>query len=227
MSGAWLSAGENGSVPEVGPELRRGAEAAERLTLSPVLAGAPGSCPPRPSDCNTLCMLRSLRLTLAVVYPLLLGCSSSPLAPSAPGAIVDDHDSGTSPSQTAVSIAQLTNAERAAAGIPALQIDSALMLAAQLHADQMAQARQMAHTLPGAPYPAMTDRLVAAGYEWAAAGENIASGYPSPAQAMSGWMQSSGHRANILNASFTEIGAGYAVDTAGQPYYVQVFGRPR
>jgi len=101
------------------------------------------------------------------------------------------------------------------------------MHAAQLQADQMAAARQMAHTLPTAPYPTMEDRLNAAGYRWQSAGENIAAGYSTAAQAMSGWMDSPDHRANILNTGFTELGTGYAVDASGRPYYVQVFGRPR
>jgi uncharacterized protein YkwD len=122
---------------------------------------------------------------------------------------------------------RLTNDERAAAGIPALQSSSALMQAAQLHASQMAAARQMAHTLPEATYPTVTDRLNAVGYSWQTYGENIASGQTSAAQAMSGWMQSSGHRANILNTSFTEMGAAFATDSAGRTYYIQVFGRPR
>ena len=122
---------------------------------------------------------------------------------------------------------RLTNDERAAAGIPALQTNSQLTSAAQLHAEQMAAARQLAHTLPDATYPTVEDRLTAAGYAWQSYGENVASGYAGPAQAMSGWMQSAGHRANILATSFTEIGAGYALDSDGRPYYVQVFGRPR
>jgi uncharacterized protein YkwD len=71
------------------------------------------------------------------------------------------------------------------------------------------------------------DRLAAVGYQWQAYAENVAYGQASPASALDAWMHSSGHRANILNASLTELGTGYARDANGRPYYVQVFGRPR
>ena len=64
-------------------------------------------------------------------------------------------------------------------------------------------------------------------------GENIAAGYASPEAVMSGWMNSSGHRANILNCNFTEIGVGYAY-AANDPgtiqyrhYWTQVLAKPR
>lgn len=139
----------------------------------------------------------------------------------------DTSSSVAEPSQIAITLFNLTNDARATAGTPALQSSSALMRAAQLQADQMAAAREMAHTLPSATYPTLEDRLNAAGYRWQAAGENIAAGYATAAQAMNGWMDSPGHRENMLNTTFTELGTGYAVDATGRPYYVQVFGRPR
>jgi uncharacterized protein YkwD len=158
------------------------------------------------------------------VWLLIAGCNESPIAPSDLGL---NTGSGASASEIANTLVRLTNDERAAAGISALQTSSQLMQAAQLQAGQMAAARQLAHTLPNATYPTIEDRLNAAGYQWQSYAENIATGYSSTAQVMSGWMQSPGHRANILNADFTQIGTGYALDSSGQPYYVQVFGRPR
>jgi uncharacterized protein YkwD len=101
------------------------------------------------------------------------------------------------------------------------------MHAAQLHADQMAASGQMAHVLPGARYPEPQDRLSAVGYRWQAYAENVAYGQGSPASALSSWMGSSGHRANILNPGLTELGAALARGSDGRPYYVQVFGNPR
>jgi uncharacterized protein YkwD len=167
------------------------------------------------------------RVASVLVCALIAGCGGSPVAPGDIPGVGGNPGSGNPTSEVATTIVRLTNDERAAAGIPALQTNSQLMQAAQLHAGQMAAAQQMAHTLPDATYPTVQDRLDAAGYRWQSYGENIASGYPSAAQAMSGWMQSSGHRANILNSGFTEIGTGYALDSAGWAYYVQVFGRPR
>jgi hypothetical protein len=56
------------------------------------------------------------------------------------------------------------------------------------------------------------DRMIAAGYTYNSAGENIAAGYATPAAVMVGWMNSSGHRANILSANYREIGVGYYLD---------------
>ncbi len=100
------------------------------------------------------------------------------------------------------------------------------MRAAQLQADQMAQAGHMAHVLPEARYPRTEDRVAAADYRWRMLGENVAFGQANAAKVLDSWMHSRGHRTNILNATFTEMGAGYAVDRSGRPYYVQVFGRP-
>ena len=101
------------------------------------------------------------------------------------------------------------------------------MRAAQLHADQMASMGQMAHSLPGARYPQPKDRLAAVGYNWQAYAENVAYGQGNPASAISSWMGSSGHRANILNPGLTEIGTAVANGSDGRPYWVQVFGNPR
>lgn len=131
------------------------------------------------------------------------------------------------PSSEAASVIQLTNAERSAAGVPALATNNRLVLAAQLHANQMAQLQQMEHELPGSTYPAPADRLAAAGYAWRTFGENIAFNYRSPEEVLRGWMGSSGHRANILSNSFTEMGAAVARDAQGRPYWVQVFGAPQ
>lgn len=70
------------------------------------------------------------------------------------------------------------------------------------------------------------DRVSATGYTWHAVGENIAWGYMTPDAVMTGWMNSAGHKANILGSSYTELGVGYALDAAGRPYWVQVFARP-
>ena len=163
----------------------------------------------------------------AIIAFTAVACSTptapTPLPdPSAPGPSLP----APSPSPAAATLVTLTNAERANAGLAALRSDSRLMYAAQLHADQMVAAGQLAHELPGAPYPTPADRLAAAGYTARRWGENVAFGQRTPADAMSAWMGSSGHRANILNASYTELGTGYAIDGAGRAYYVQVFAQP-
>jgi uncharacterized protein YkwD len=120
-----------------------------------------------------------------------------------------------------------TNAERIRAGLSPVTIDSRLAFAAQLQADQCARAGRIEHVLLDAQYPRPEDRINASGYSWEQYGENLAVGYETAETAVQGWMASPGHRANILHSAFTEIGVGVATDTAGRPYYIQVFGRPR
>jgi uncharacterized protein YkwD len=107
-----------------------------------------------------------------------------------------------------------------------LRANRRLTEAARLHAEQVARAGRLEHTLERAPHPRLADRMAAAGYAWQAIGENLAAGQQSAGQAVDAWMSSSGHRANILSSSFTETGAATATDAGGRPYYVQVFGRP-
>jgi uncharacterized protein YkwD len=136
---------------------------------------------------------------------------------------------GTGPvlaSKVAADVIALTNIERTHHRRGALRANPRLMRAAQLQAEQMAQASRMAHVLPGARYPSVEDRIAAADYRWYTIGENVAFGQRSAAKVLDSWMHSPGHRTNILNSNFTEMGAGYAVDRTGRPYYVQVFARP-
>jgi uncharacterized protein YkwD len=120
----------------------------------------------------------------------------------------------------------LANAERAKAGLKPLRQNPQLMQAAQTQAEQTATARRLEHVLPDARYPRPQDRLDASGYPWRAWAENIAFGQRTPVDAVEAWMQSPGHRKNLLNPNYTELGTGVAIDATGRPYYVQVFGRP-
>jgi uncharacterized protein YkwD len=130
------------------------------------------------------------------------------------------------PSDVAATVVELTNVERGRAGLAALASSPRLTQAAQIHAEQMAQIGRLDHVLPSARYPRPEDRLTAVSYRWQAYAENVAFGQRTAAEAVSGWMQSAGHRANIMNATYTEMGAGYARDPNGRPYWVQVFGKP-
>ena len=121
---------------------------------------------------------------------------------------------------------ELANAQRARAGLPPLRANSRLMQAAQTQAEQTASARQLQHVLPDAKYPRPEDRLGASGYPWRAWAENIAFGQKTPSDAVEAWMQSPGHRKNLLDPKYTELGTGVAADATGRPYYVQVFGKP-
>jgi uncharacterized protein YkwD len=119
----------------------------------------------------------------------------------------------------------LINAERAKEGLSPLSKQSQLTTAARNHSEDMACNDFFSHTSPttGSPF----DRLAAIGYSYSSAAENIAAGYGSPAAVVSGWMSSSGHRANILG-SYTQIGIGYAYWSGSSygSYWTAVFGRP-
>ena len=129
-------------------------------------------------------------------------------------------------SEVTTAVVELTNVERIRGGLAALAANSRLMQAAHIHAEQMAQARRLDHVLPNARYPRPEDRLAAVSYRWQAYAENVAVGQRTAAEVVNGWMQSTGHRANIMNATYTEMGAGYVRDQNGRPYWVQVFGKP-
>nr|WP_276514143.1 CAP domain-containing protein [Actinomadura citrea] len=115
----------------------------------------------------------------------------------------------------------MTNAERAKNGCGALTVDSRLQAAAQGHSDDMVARDFFDHTDPSGKNPG--DRITAAGYRWSTYGENIAYGQRTPAAVMSAWMNSSGHRANILNCRFKNIGVGVTLKS-GTPYWTQNFG---
>ena len=123
----------------------------------------------------------------------------------------------------AAQVIALVNKERAKQGCRALTADSRLTKAAQGHSADMARRGFFDHTNPDGKDPG--DRITAAGYRWSTYGENIAKGQPTPASVMKSWMNSPGHRANILNCKFAEIGVG--VVKSGGPYWTQVFGTAR
>lgn len=123
----------------------------------------------------------------------------------------------------AAQIVTLANKERARSGCGALTPNPLLERAAQGHSDDMARRNFFDHTNPDGQGPG--DRITATGYSWFTYGENIAMGQPTPESVMQAWMNSPGHRANILNCRFAEIGVG--VVTSGGPYWTQVFGSTR
>ena len=123
-------------------------------------------------------------------------------------------------------IIRLTNRYRRKEGLRKLKADAQLSKAAQGHADDMDDVgRYLGHTSSdGRDFEA---RINEAGYGWRSIRENVASGQQSARAVVRGWMESPGHRANILSDDITEIGIGFAVDDAsGTTYWVQKFGAP-
>ncbi|MEV1066230.1 sigma-70 family RNA polymerase sigma factor [Streptomyces sp. NPDC050263] len=115
----------------------------------------------------------------------------------------------------------LVNKERATAGCGALTADALLRKAAQGHSDDMAARDFFDHIDPDGVDPGQ--RVTAAGYRWSTYGENIAKGQQTAESVMTSWMNSEGHRANILNCDFKNIGVGIH-DGDGGPWWTQNFG---
>lgn len=124
--------------------------------------------------------------------------------------------------RTAAEVITLTNAERTAAGLRPLSGDAMLTTAAQAHSDDMVARAFYSHTSPDGSQP--WDRAAAAGSTRRTIGENIACGQRSPAEVVRGWMNSPGHRANILKPDFTHIGIGLAGGGTAGTYWTQLFG---
>jgi len=133
--------------------------------------------------------------------------------------------SATQASQYDAELLQLTNTERQNAGLPALTLSSQLGQAAQNHAEDMATNNYFSHDGLNGSQP--WDRAKAAGYNYSYVGENIYAGLSTATAVIKGWMNSQGHRENILNPNYTEIGFGYAYNQSSdyRHYWVQVFGK--
>ncbi|MGK5639426.1 CAP domain-containing protein [Streptomyces sp. URMC 126] len=124
--------------------------------------------------------------------------------------------------RTAADVLALTNVHRTAAGLRPLDGDPRLTAAAQAHSADMAARGYHSHTAPDGGRP--WDRAVAAGCVHRSIGENIACGQRSPAEVVEGWMNSPGHRANILTPDFTHLGVGFAGGGPAGTYWTQLFG---
>lgn len=144
------------------------------------------------------------------------------MLPDQPGNPAPDQP-GTDGSQDAFAneVVRLVNEERAKAGLPALTVDRGAASAAQVRAKEIE--RSFSHTRPDGS--SFNSALTEAGVNFRGAGENIAYGQNSPEKVMEGWMNSSGHRANILNSSYTSIGVGHYQNASGVNYWTQLFIR--
>ncbi len=118
-----------------------------------------------------------------------------------------------------------TNAERARHGLPPFTVDARLTAAAQAHSADMVRRVFFAHESPDGRQ--VWDRVVAVGYAYRKVAENIAAGQRTADEVVSGWMDSPGHRANILDRDLTQIGVGRVEGGSYGVYWTQVFGTPR
>lgn len=122
-------------------------------------------------------------------------------------------------SSYAAEVLSLVNAERAKAGVGALTINMAAEQAANVRAQELQQS--FSHTRPNGG--SFDTALTEAGINFRTSGENIAYGQNSAQEVMQVWMNSAGHRANILNQNFTSIGIGHTETGNGVDYWTQLF----
>jgi uncharacterized protein YkwD len=117
----------------------------------------------------------------------------------------------------AAQVEQLINAARSRAGCRPLQWDAAAAAAAQQHSDDMASRHYFSHTSPEGR--TVVDRLRAHGADFRALAENVAMGQQTPQEVVNGWMNSPGHRRNIMDCTYTRSGIGFRDNRWTQVFY--------
>lgn len=159
-----------------------------------------------------------MKPTLNLAFASLIVATSMAATPAA-------HSAKATPVVKSVEarVLKLTNIERKKRGCKPLKTNKNLRKAARKHSKKMARANKMSHQLPGEK--TLGKRITAAGYKnWRMVGENVAYGYPSAKSVVTAWMNSPGHRRNILNCSYRHLGVG-VVNSNGVYWYTQNFGR--
>ncbi|GAA2592190.1 hypothetical protein GCM10010399_23520 [Dactylosporangium fulvum] len=179
-------------------------------TLSDGLTAATKATPKKKKKKKTT---KAKKTTPAPAKPTTPTTPATQPAPAAPS----DH------SALENQVVTLTNNYRTANGCGALRIDSRLVAAARAHSTDMVSQNFFSHT--GSDGSNFVQREARAGYTTGASAENIAWGYRTPQDVVNGWINSSGHRANILNCSSVAVGVGVAYKADGTPYWTQDFGR--
>jgi uncharacterized YkwD family protein len=116
-------------------------------------------------------------------------------------------------------VAELVNIERQKNGLAPLTLDSAISNVARIKSKDMADNNYFAHQSP--TYGSAGNMLTQFGIKWSAWGENIAAGQRTPEEVVRAWMNSEGHRANILSPNFSRIGVGYV--NSARPHWTQMF----
>lgn len=124
--------------------------------------------------------------------------------------------------ETLLRLLTLHNEQRQAHGVPSVSMHEHLNTAAQGHADTMARLQHMSHNAGGTDFQ---ERIRSAGYNLSGGGENIAAGQRTPEAVVQAWMNSPGHKRNILNAYWWHVGFGVAVG-GNRLYWCTVFAVP-
>jgi uncharacterized protein YkwD len=207
--------------------LRASAEGSQASTTFQVTSAGPSATATKPAATPTATSPAptATRIPSATPVPPTATAQPSPTSvpPSASPTTVPATPTGTTSGAFQEQLLSRVNAARATAGVAPLTLNASLNRAAQDYAALMAATGCFAHDCP--PEPNFARRAEAAGYTgWRTLGENIAYGQRTADEVHDAWMNSSGHRANILNPSFREFGAGLAYSASGRAYWVEEFG---
>ena len=130
------------------------------------------------------------------------------------------------PNDFEIEVFNLTNIERVNNGLAPFEWHIGLAFVARGHSEDMAANNFMSHT--GTDGSSPFERMTRAGISYSSAAENVAAGYSTPEAVVAGWMNSAGHRGNILNPNLTHLGVGYAYNSGSfyRHYWTQAFIRP-
>ncbi|MDO5285469.1 MAG: CAP domain-containing protein [Actinomycetia bacterium] len=207
------SASTDGSLSAPAP-----ASAASPAPASPPAPGSPAASPagPEPSPAQApaarAAAPRTAATTAGAPTPRAAAApSASPFVRSAAGSRGPAAAPSTDPARR---VLELTNAERAKAGLAPLTWSPCLAHVAQPFSQTLASSKKLFHNSMGTVLSACGGRTAA---------ENVAMGHPTPDAVVAGWMASPGHRANILNPQLKALGVGTARDGSGVIYWVQNF----
>lgn len=167
--------------------------------------------------------MRRALVLLPLTALLVLGACGAPPTATVGGAPAPGAPAPGAPAWVQEMLSSI-NARRADAGVAPVQLCGSLMRAAQAHSEDQAVRATMSHT--GSDGSSMVQRAERAGYRgWNNLAENVAAGQPDVGSVMGAWMNSSGHRANILGAAYQHVGLGTANAANGTPYWTQDFGK--
>lgn len=168
-----------------------------------------------PKNVDPFYLLTTRENTLIFTVPPDVLSPSAPLPPNAA--------SPEELAKTEKAVFDLANAERKKVQLAPLVANPLLTKAARSHSANMAKQSRLEHTLDG---KTVGGRLTDVGYVWRSCGENIALGPQTPADAISAWMSSPGHKDNMLSKDFTHIGVASATGADGQQYWTMVLATP-
>lgn len=172
---------------------------------------------------------KALAPVAALALTLTLGAAPSGADPTGPDRVGSTTALDRAPAAARLApkkwekrVLKLTNKQRKKHDCRTLKMKKPLRKAARKHSKRMAAAGNLSHQLPGEP--GLGNRVTAAGYRnWRGVAENIAYGYPTPKSMVKAWMDSPGHRQNILNCDYRHLGVGVTLE-GGTPWATQDFG---